>query len=250
MSVQKLGIIIQARVGSTRLPNKINLPFFEQETILDIIIKKMLSFKDDMTIVLSTGDNVENDVLKMYSEKYDIGFFQGSEEDVLDRFIKTADAYKFTHVLRICSDNPFLDVTLLENLIEMYNNNDNDYYSYKDGNNTPAIKTHLGLFGEIVSLSSLKIEQENEKDIDVIEHVTKYIYENPKIFKVYLEEFPEMLRDKDFLRFTIDDRNDFDNLRSLYKFYVKHGIEETIQHVEQNDEIKNKMLSNILKYTK
>lgn len=250
MSVRKLGVIIQARVGSTRLPNKINLPFFGKETILDIIIKKMLLFKDDMSIVLSTGDNKENSVLKRYSEKYDIGFFQGSEKNVLDRFIKTANAFEFTHVLRICSDNPFLEVRLLKDLIRVYNKKDYDYYSFKDDYNVPAIKTHLGLFGEIVSLSSLKIEQKRETDINIIEHVTKYIYENPEDFRIYLKEFPAVLRNKDFLRFTIDDAIDFDNLQNLYRYYVNEGIEKTIQYIEENEEIKDKMLSNILKYTK
>ena len=99
MIKRKLGVIIQARVGSTRLPNKVNLPFFQNDTILDIVIKNLLKLvKDKIQIVLSTGENKENNILKNYSDNYNIEFFQGNEINVLDRFIKTSEAFSFTHV--------------------------------------------------------------------------------------------------------------------------------------------------------
>jgi len=248
MNNRKLGIIIQARVGSIRLPNKINLPFYRNNTILDIIIKKLLQLNNSIPIVLSTGDNKENNILKNYSDKYNIEFFQGNEINVLDRFIRTSEAFSFTHVIRVCSDNPFLNLNFINQLIDLYEVRDYDYYSYKDNFNVPAIRTHLGLFVEIVSLSSLKVEEENEKNINIIEHVTKYVYENPQKFKIYLKKIPDFLN-KD-LRFTIDDQDDFDNLRKVYVFYAESDLEKTIEYIEEKEEIKNKMLANVKKYTK
>jgi spore coat polysaccharide biosynthesis protein SpsF len=251
--MKKIGVIIQARVGSTRLPNKVNLPFYKNDSILDIIIKKLLYLKErNIQIVLSTGSNLGNNALKKYSDKYNIDFFQGSENNVLDRFIKTSETYHFTHVLRICSDNPFLDVDFIETLINKYNKYEYDYYSYKNTKNIPAIRTHLGLFSEIVSLRSLKIQEKKETRLSIIEHVTKFIYENPKEFKINLNEFPAYLKNKDFLRFTIDDEDDFDNLKSLYIFYQNKGLIETIKYLESNlgEDNKGKMLTNIKKYSK
>ena len=251
MKKEKLGLIIQARVGSTRLKNKVNLLFFEGDTILDIVIKKVLYLKErGISIVLSTGDNKENDILKEYAKKYKIDFFQGNEKNVLDRFIKTSESFNFSHIIRVCSDNPFLDVDFIDNLVQVYEKENYDYYSYKDHLNTPAIRTHLGLFVELVSLSSLKIEKKNEEDLNVLEHVTKYVYEHPEKFKIYLEKFPDFLNGKDFLRFTIDDERDFDNLKNLYSYYKKSSLYDTINYIENNLEVKNKMLSNIKKYSK
>lgn len=251
MKKEKLGLIIQARVGSTRLPNKVTLPFYENDSILDIVIKKVLYLKErGIPIVLSTGSNKENDVLNEYAKKYKINFFQGNEENVLDRFVKTSEAFNFSHIIRVCSDNPFLDVNFIDSLIQVYDKEEYDYYSYKDHFNVPAIRTHLGLFIEIVSLSSLKIEEKNEKKINILEHVTKYVYEHPKKFKIYLEKFPDFLKEKYFLRFTIDDKNDFDNLKSIYPYYKISSLYETVKYIENNLEVKNKMLSNINKYSK
>ena len=251
MKKEKLGLIIQARVGSTRLPNKINLPFDGDDTILDIVIKKILYLKESgVSIVLSTGSNKENEVLKDYAEKYNIDFFQGNEANVLDRFIKTSEAFNFSHIIRVCSDNPFLDVDFLNNLIQVYHSEKFDYYSYKDHENTPAIRTHLGLFVEIVSFNSLKLEEKNESSLDIIEHVTKYVYEHPQMFKINLESFPDFLKEKDFLRFTVDDINDFENLKNIYSYYKNSSLYETVNYIENNLEVKKIMKSNIQKYTK
>jgi spore coat polysaccharide biosynthesis protein SpsF len=253
MNKEKIGVIIQARVGSTRLTNKINLPFYNEDTILDIVIKKILYLKEkNIQIVLSTGSNKENGILKKYSDKYKIDFFQGSEINVLDRFIKTAEAYNFSHIIRVCSDNPFLEVEFIETLIKTYYKEKYDYYSYKDSNNIPAIRTHIGVFVEIVSLNSLKIQEENEHKISIIEHVTKYIYENPKKFNINLKEFPAYLKNKNFLRFTIDDKIDFDNLKSLYIYYLNSCLSETVKYLssKEGENKKNKMMINIKKYSK
>jgi len=85
-------------------------------------------------------------------------------------------------------------------------------------------------------------------DINILEHVTKYIYENPQKFKIYFKKTPNFLNKK--LRFTIDDQDDFDNLKKLYVFYQKNDIEKTVKYIDEKEEIMNKMLTNIKKYTK
>ncbi|MDA7798097.1 glycosyl transferase family 2, partial [bacterium] len=177
-----LGIIIQARNNSSRLPNKINLNLFDNHSILDIIIQKLKTLKN-IRIILATSTNKKDLILKKYSLKYNIDFFQGSEHNVLDRFISVSEKYKFDKVIRVCADNPFIDIPLLEKLIDLSSKKEYDYASYYY-NNTPTIKTHFGIFAEYVSLSALKKTKEKTSDNKYIEHVTNYIYENEKDFKI------------------------------------------------------------------
>ena len=247
-----IGILIQARSGSTRLPNKILLPFFNNKSILNIIIEKLLFLNNNYPIILNTTTSINDNVFTELSSKYNIKIFRGSEHNVLDRFIQAGNHYNFDKVLRICSDNPFLDIHYLNKIIDIINNNKHlDYCSFKTANNIPVIKTHLGLFAEAVSLSSLEKTSKLTQDKYYTEHVTNFIYENPKLFNVHLEKLDEKLDRKD-LRFTIDNKIDFDNLKEIFKYYKKnnYNIESTINFIDDNDKYKSLMIKNINKYSK
>ena len=83
-------IVIQARSGSTRLPNKMNLTFYKNDTILDIIIKGLLEIFDKSQIILATTENVKDDLIVNTGNKYGVHVFKGNEHNVLDRFINAA----------------------------------------------------------------------------------------------------------------------------------------------------------------
>ncbi|MGB1043395.1 MAG: cytidylyltransferase domain-containing protein, partial [Tenacibaculum sp.] len=78
-----IGIIIQARVGSTRLPNKIILPIEREFTFLDLLLSKIKKNFPTIPIILATSKNKENEILKKYAEKNKVGFFKGEENNVL-----------------------------------------------------------------------------------------------------------------------------------------------------------------------
>ena len=112
----KVGIIIQARMGSTRLPGKILKPFHENHSILDIILDKFHEIKGAKVIV-ATSTNEENDALEEYLISRGENVFRGSENDVLERFIDAAEKYDVDSIIRICSDNPFLDSEGIQELV-------------------------------------------------------------------------------------------------------------------------------------
>ena len=105
------------------------------------------------------------------------------------------------------------------------------------------------LFAEIVSVEALKKQQKTENNIEVLEHVTKHIYENPNKYKIKLIRLPSYI-DRQDIRFTIDDIVDFNNCKKLYKDYHKLTMEEIVKIIDTKKEIKNTMLSNIKKYSK
>ncbi|CAL2081339.1 cytidylyltransferase domain-containing protein [Tenacibaculum sp. 190524A02b] len=238
-----LGIIVQARLGSTRLPNKIILPIESNNTFLDVLLSKLKENFRNIPIILATSKNSENSILEEYAQKYEINFYRGDEYNVLKRFVDCAREYKIKSIIRICSDNPFLDVDSLKSLISLYGNQ--DYYSYKV-NSIPAILTHYGFFAEIVSLVSLeKVLLLNNKNC--LEHVTNCIYMNPDEFDV---KFEEISIKEDYIRCTLDTKLDFQNLKTLYFQWYKGGndisLKSLISFVQRKGELKKLMKQEIL----
>ena len=87
-----LAFIVQARVGSTRLPNKIILPFFKGKSILELLISKLKNV-EGAKVILATSTNKENDLLEQIARQNGVFCFRGSENDVIQRFIDAADEY-------------------------------------------------------------------------------------------------------------------------------------------------------------
>lgn len=102
-----IGIIVQARMGSTRLPGKILKQFYGDKTLLETLLENLHKVQGSKVIV-ATSVNENNDQLERFlTEKGEL-VFRGSENDVLDRFIKAAEANNVDGIVRICSDNPFM----------------------------------------------------------------------------------------------------------------------------------------------
>lgn len=246
--MKNVGIIIQARKGSTRLPNKMVLPFYENKGILELILGKLKSSYPELNIILATTVSTKDDELEAIARKLEIKTFRGNEQDVLDRFINAANVYKLDTLIRVCADNPFLDVAHISSLIDEIQTDETlDYVSYKI-DDTPSIKTHLGLFTEAVRLAALKkVDQSVEKDSMYREHVTNFIYANEDVFKIKFLTSP--LKDKNVnrIRLTLDTQRDFDMLRGLYKKYSICSSDELIDHLKNDSQILEEM-SDLIEY--
>jgi spore coat polysaccharide biosynthesis protein SpsF len=243
-----LGIIIQARNNSSRLPNKINLSICDNLTILDIIIQKLKTLKN-VKIILATSNNSKDNILKNYSLKYHIDFFQGSENDVLSRFILACEKHNVDKAIRVCADNPFIDVNLLKKLIDLSSEKQYDYASYYY-KNIPTIRTHFGIFSEFVSLSALKKIRAATSENKYIEHVTNYIYENEQTFNILKIPFKHK---GERIRLTIDDLEDFNLLKNIInqnKKLLFMNYNDVFRLVVSNNNNKKIMKKQILKYEK
>jgi spore coat polysaccharide biosynthesis protein SpsF len=252
--MSSVGIIIQARTGSSRLPNKVILPFYKGESIIELMIKRLSVLKNvGLKIILSTSKKKQDDILVKIADDLDINYFRGDENDVLNRFYETSQIFNLTTIVRVCADNPFIDLNGILHLIEMRRKEPNmDYYSFKNQQGLPVIKTHIGLFAELFTFKALSKARELVKNDFYKEHVTNFIYEHTDRFKVYLEKsFNEVYKRND-LRFTIDDSMDFSNLSRVYDYYASndHNIHETIRFIDSHDEITEIMKIGINKYNK
>ncbi len=248
MKKNNIAFIIQARLGSTRLPDKIIIPFYNDLSIFDILIEKLKTNFKGMPIILATSTNKENDILEKIALENDILAFRGDENDVLKRFIDAAEHYNVNKIIRICSDNPFLDMAELHRLVSFVENNNYDYVSF-DIEGTPSIKTHFGFWSEFVTLNTLKIVSTTTSLPLYHEHVTNYIYENSDKFNVcFLKPNKNVLGRKD-VRMTLDTSEDFKILSNIYKAlsmkYDQLGIDEIINFLDVNSDYKNLMAEQI-----
>lgn len=221
-----LGIIIQARTGSSRLPNKMVLPFLDNKGILELLIGRLTNAGiDKRNIVLATTINKTDDILEEIAHKYNINVFRGSEDNVLQRFISAADEFNFDKIIRICADNPFLDIYALLKQINLFESIDVDYLCYALSNNTPTIKTHFGFYTEAVTLNALRKIERMTNDSIFLEHVTNFVYINPQEFSIQFEYIDKEIEKQNHIRLTIDTIKDFELGKCIYRELVNKNIE-------------------------
>lgn len=249
----KLAFIIQARLGSTRLPGKILLPFYDGKSILDLLICKLKQVKD-VRIILATSTNPVNDSLESIARKSGIDCFRGAEADVLQRFIEAADTYDSDGIIRICSDNPFLELKSIQYLIEYVKENQQyDYVSF-NVNGVPTIKTHYGFWTEYVTLEALRKVVSLTDEPLYHEHVTNFIYTHPEHFNYRLLDTPSILKSHDKVRLTIDTETDFKNAQSIYAELVQStpypSIEQIIHFLDNHTSYYQSMNQEILNNSK
>jgi spore coat polysaccharide biosynthesis protein SpsF (cytidylyltransferase family) len=252
--IPRLAFIIQARLGSTRLPQKMILPFYNGLSIFEILITKIQESFPNIPIILATSLNNENDVLEKIALLKGCQVFRGEEQNVLNRFCEATKTNKIDKIIRVCADNPFLDVKELKRLIDYSANKKADYISFNIAG-VPSIKTHFGFWAEYVSLEALQKVQRSTKHPFFREHVTNYIYENSSEFEIaFITPHPKIQEQKD-IRMTIDTKKDFELLSEVFailytRFKLNFGIDEIIEFLNENRTYQKEMLLEITNNTK
>lgn len=248
-----IGIIIQARLGSTRLPKKILKPFHEGRCILDIILDKLYQASGEAKVIVATTTDKSNDALVKHLRQKGELVFRGSENDVLDRFIRAAEQYDVDGIVRICSDNPFIDIKGIKALIEKAQESEADYIGFRI-NDLPSIKTHFGFWGEFVTLDALKKVAATTDDKQAHEHVTIHIYTHPEDYRCEWIECPDFIQGRDDIRLTVDTKEDFNNAQQVYSdltmAHPDFGLEDIIGYLDTHEALKASMKRIITQNTK
>lgn len=206
--------ILQVRTGSSRLPRKMLLPFYKQKTIPEVLIDCLGVHFPEYPIIIATTDNYLDDELVALLARYPVKIFRGNENNVVKRFIDAGRDSKIDRFIRICADNPFLDMKLLAEMLNQYTS-ELDYLSYKIGD-LPAMKTAYGFFAEISRMCVLERVLHLTKDPAYLEHVTNFIYDNPSFFRVGFLKANVLITANSNVRFTVDTQNDFDIAQQTY----------------------------------
>lgn len=247
-------IIIQARTGSTRLPQKMILPFYNNEGVFSLILKRLTSYFDKNNIILATSVNVNNDVLVEIANHYGVNVCRASENDVLQRFIDAATQFEAEKIIRVCADNPFLDMDSIDFLIKDFNNTDCDYMSFSTSDGVPTIKTHYGFWTEAVTLNALKKVKSLTDESIYHEHVTNYIYTHPDIFNVKFHLIPKDIETHNDIRLTLDTEKDFEIQKEIFNQIYSQKVDfnalDVMNFLNENKHFKDVMKEEILKNQK
>ena len=206
---KKVLAIVQARMGSTRLPGKV-LKEINGEKLIEILFNRLsLSSKIDK-IILATSENLENGGLTEVVQNMGYDVFRGNEIDVLDRYFHAAKLFGADTIVRISGDCPIIDPQLVDEVIRLYQENHLDYASNTDPPTFPD-----GLDTEVFSFSALKMAYEKANSSYDREHVTPFIRTN-KEFK-----HKNYLHDIDFSdeRWTVDEADDLKVIQKIINHF-------------------------------
>ena len=224
-------IMIQARTGSKRFPNKV-LAKIEHQPMISHVINRLKRTKKIEQIILITTRKNEDKILLRIAKNNGIHSFAGDTFDVLNRHYQCALEFDADPIIRITGDCPLIDPSIVEKMLRKYETNDYDYVTNIFPPTFPD-----GLDTEIFSFRTLEKITNKAKLSSDREHVTPYIRNHSKKFRIFNYE-----NDKDLsmLRWTVDEKKDLQLVRAIYakmRPRLVFSMENIIKIISKNPEI-------------
>ena len=205
--------IIQARMGSTRLPGKV-MKTLCGKTVLGHVISRVKACPLVNEVVVATTVSLLDDVIIAESTKYGARHFRGSEDNVLERYYLTAKQFHADVIVRITSDCPLLDPVVLSKMLHYFRNRVANGKNIDYLSNTLSRTFPRGLDAEIFTFSTLQCAMQEASQPFEFEHVTPYVYRHPD--KFVLEEFKNEV-DLSHYRWTLDTQEDYVLIDSIFQ---------------------------------
>jgi len=234
MKSNKAAAIIQARMGSTRLPGKVMKDLLGKPVLWhDIQRIKQSELIDE--IIIATTTKKQDQVIYEKALEWGVKAFRGSEEDVLKRYYDAAAENGVDTVVRITSDCPLIDPQVIDEIITYYN--DNNYTLVTNAGSNLENRTYpRGFDTEVFSFNVLEEAFNKAEERYQREHVTPFIYENYDDIYYYKND-----KDLSNYRLTLDTKEDYELIKAVYdKLYKgKHNfyLNEIIELLDNNKEL-------------
>ena len=227
--------ILQARMGSSRLPNKV-LRKIKGKTLLELYINRVKQSRLIDKIVIATTTRSGDDAIKEIASKLGIECFRGSENDLLDRYYQCAKKYHADVVVRFTPDDPFVDYQVVDKAVQIFKDNQVDFVTNHFHPTYPE-----GLDIEIYSIDALEKSWKEAKLLSEREHVFPYIQNHQDQFKIINFEQDE---DYSHLRWTIDYECDYEMTKAIYDYlyekkplFLQKDILELLENLPEISEI-------------
>jgi spore coat polysaccharide biosynthesis protein SpsF (cytidylyltransferase family) len=176
-------IIIQARMGSARLPGKSMMSIWNDVSLFELVVMRLVKSRLPSRVILATSSQANDDILIPIAKKWKIDVFRGDEKDVLGRFVGALEMYPSDGVVRACADNPLLDPEMVDNLISFFWDSQPCNYAMNLG---PKTGYPDGVGVEMVLSQTLRALNEQVNDAFNREHVLTYIHNNPDFISKYI----------------------------------------------------------------
>ncbi|MCS5696642.1 glycosyltransferase family protein [Desulfofundulus thermocisternus] len=224
--------IIQARMGSTRLPGKVLMNILDRPMLWHVVQRTCRARLIDEVVVATTSGEADEAIVSLCRSQ-DWPYFRGSEEDVLDRYYQTARHYRADVVVRITSDCPLIDSGVIDRVIKAFINGqpELDYAS----NTLPPRTFPRGLDTEVFSLSALERAWREDTNPASREHVTPYIYRHPEKFR--LQGVSSDI-DYSYMRWTVDTLEDLNFVRKIFEHFGNNAFSwrEVLRMLDEHPE--------------
>ena len=227
-------VMIQARCGSTRLPNKVMKDLQGKPALRRMIERVQKSKLVDEVMVVTSIEKNNLPILKLCSE-LGVRVGVGSEDDVLDRYYQTAKLLKPEYVIRLTADCPCFDAELLDKaLLEI--DKDTDYMGMLSATFAD------GLDIQIITYKALEKSWHEAVHSFEREHVTQYAIRHPELFK--LQDFISPIGDFGEHRWTVDEPEDFEVVEKIYDYFINvkgtedFGYQDIISFLNEHPDVK------------
>jgi spore coat polysaccharide biosynthesis protein SpsF len=232
MKEGRLGIIIQVRMTSTRLPGKVLKPLYDDKPMLFFELERLLTLKNCDTIIVATTINATDNPVLELCKKMNVPVFRGSEDDVLSRYYGAAVEHKLDHIVRITGDCPLIDPKVTGDMIDFYRQSDFDYVSNFYPRTFPR-----GMDTEVFTFAALKEAHEKAKSSREREHVTVYLREG----SFRKGNFAQKGDDHEY-RLTVDNQEDLIVAQKLYEaLHVENplfGYKDSVGFLDAHPDIR------------
>lgn len=230
----KADVIIQARLGSTRLANKVLLEILGK-AVLEYVVERVRMAEGVKTVVVATSTKAEDSRIEELAVRLGVKSYRGSEEDVLDRFYQAARFYNLRHIVRITADCPLIDPRVIDDVVGHYFSTGADYCSNTLERTYPD--------GEEVRVFGFKTLEKTWREARLLserEHVTPYMEKNPNIFKLANLKNSINTGDK---RWSIDEKEDFEFIKiileNLYPKRRDFHMKDVLEFLRANPAAEN-----------
>lgn len=216
--------IVQARMGSTRLPGKVLKPVLGLPLLL-ILINRLKMAKTFSHIVVATTTNEEDNLIEALCKQESILCFRGDSEDVLSRTLGAMRFYGVDVGIRITGDCPLIDPVIVDKAVRLFLNS---YPSFDYVSNCIKRTYPRGMDVEVFSYEALERVFENNPTKEEREHVTYGILTKPKLFRLGSLEEKE---DLSFLRLTVDTSEDFLLVSNILEEFLPKNLHFSLQDI-------------------
>ena len=230
----KVLTIVQARTGSTRLPEKV-LMNIQGKSILEHIIDFLKHSKLTDKIIIATTNLPSDDKIEEIAKKTNVDCYRGSAENPLERYYECAKLFGGDLIVRVTADNPLIDPTLVDRTIQVCKETNCDYASNMLHQTYP-----LGYLVEALTFTTLKKIYENQKDPLSREHITYHIRQNPNLYNIKEVFAPSDLARPNW-RVTVDYIEDFNLVSEIFaRLYKPNSFikyESVVELLDKNKDL-------------
>lgn len=209
---KKVVATIEARIASTRLPGKVLLPLVGKPD-LEVMIERLKRSKTIDEVVVATTVNSKDDAIVKLSQRLNVAYYRGSEEDVLRRLVESGQSVSADIIVETTSDCPVIDWRHVDYLVNLFFLGHYDYVSNIIERSFPR-----GFDVQVFPLSVLEKVEKTAKDYAYREHPTFYIYTHPEQFKLKNWKARKKMFWPD-LRVTLDTKEDYQVLSRVFDYF-------------------------------